>query len=66
MYNLNIGNSKKEGWEKILQCKIRLLTNRLVKILLNRTVSKMNYNTQNSKIASITERTLIIGMDVGG
>ncbi len=26
----------------------------------------MNYNTQNAKIASITEKTLIIGIDVGG
>ena len=25
----------------------------------------MNYNTQNAKIASITEKTLIIGIDVG-
>ena len=38
---------------------------RLVKILLNREVSKMNYNTQNEKIKSITEKTLIVGIDVG-
>ena len=25
----------------------------------------MNYNTQNKKIASITEKTLIVGIDVG-
>ena len=25
----------------------------------------MNYNTQNAKIASITEETLIVGIDVG-
>ena len=25
----------------------------------------MKYNTQNSKIASITEKTLIVGIDVG-
>ena len=25
----------------------------------------MNYNTQNAKIASITEKTLIVGIDVG-
>ena len=25
----------------------------------------MNYNTQNTKIASITEKTLIVGIDVG-
>ena len=25
----------------------------------------MNYNTQNAKIASITENTLIVGIDVG-
>ena len=37
----------------------------LVKILLNREVSKMNCNTQNAKIASITEKTLIVGIDVG-
>ena len=52
--------------KKIPQSKIRLLTfGRLVKILFNREVSKMNYNTQNAKIASITERTLIVGIDVG-
>ncbi|MFS6554716.1 transposase, partial [Parabacteroides distasonis] len=28
-------------------------------------VSEMNYNTQNAKIASITEKTLIVGIDVG-
>ena len=32
---------------------------------LNREVSKMNYNTQNEKIKSITEKTLIVGIDVG-
>ena len=37
----------------------------LVKILLNREVSQMNCNTQNAKIASITEKTLIVGIDVG-
>lgn len=26
----------------------------------------MNYNTQNAKIASITEKTLIVGIDIGG
>ena len=52
--------------KKIPQSKIRLLTlTRLVKILLNREVSKMNCNTQNAKIASITEKTLIVGIDVG-
>lgn len=25
----------------------------------------MNYNTQNAKIASITDKTLIVGIDVG-
>ena len=25
----------------------------------------MNYNTQNAKIASITEKSLIVGIDVG-
>ena len=25
----------------------------------------MNYNTQNARIASITEKTLIVGIDVG-
>ena len=25
----------------------------------------MNYNTQNAKIASITEKTLVVGIDVG-
>ena len=52
--------------KKIPQSKIRLLTfGWLVKILFNREVSKMNYNTQNAKIASITEKTLIVGIDVG-
>lgn len=36
-----------------------------MKILLNSEVLKMNYNTQNAKIASITEKTLIVGIDVG-
>ena len=52
--------------KKIPQSKLRLLTlTRLVKILLNREVSKRNCNTQNAKIASITEKTLIVGIDVG-
>ena len=54
------GIPRKKVEKKIPQCKIRLLTlTRLVKILLNREVSKMNCNTQNAKIASITEKTLI-------
>ena len=36
-----------------------------MKILLNSEVLEMNYNTQNAKIASITEKTLIVGIDVG-
>ena len=32
---------------------------------MNREVSKMKYNTQNAKIKSITEKTLIVGIDVG-
>ena len=32
---------------------------------MNREVSERNYNTQNAKIASITEKTLIVGIDVG-
>ena len=52
--------------KKIPKSKLRLLTlTRLVKILLNREVSKRNCNTQNAKIASITEKTLIVGIDVG-
>ena len=35
------------------------------KILLNKEVSKMKSNTQNKKIEAITERTLVIGIDVG-
>ena len=46
---------------KIPQSTIRLLTSRLVKILLNRAVSTMKFNTQNAKI----EETLILGIDVG-
>ena len=41
---------------KIPQSTIRLLTGRLVKILLNREVSTMKSNTQNAKIEAITEK----------
>ena len=50
---------------KIPQSTIRLLTGRLVKILLNREVSTMKSNTQNAKIEAITEKTLVLGIDVG-
>lgn len=50
---------------KIPQSTIRLLTGRLVKILLYREVSTMKSNTQNAKIESITEKTLVLGIDVG-
>ena len=50
---------------KIPQSKIRLLTLRLVKILLYREVSTMKSNTQNAKIEAITEKTLVLGIDVG-
>lgn len=50
---------------KIPQSTIRLLTWRLVKILLNREVSTMKSNTQNAKIEAITEKTLVLGIDVG-
>ncbi len=50
---------------KIPQSTIRLLTGRLVKILLNREISTMKSNTQNKKIEAITETTLVIGIDVG-
>lgn len=50
---------------KIPQSTIRLLTSRLVKILLSREVSTMKSNTQNKKIEAITETTLVIGIDVG-
>ena len=44
---------------KIPQSTIRLLTGRLVKILLNREVSTMKFNTQNAKIEAIDRvRTL--------
>lgn len=49
---------------KIPQNTIRLLTDRLVKILLNREVSTMKFNTQNAKIEAITEKTLVLGIDV--
>lgn len=35
------------------------------KILLYREVYTMNYNTQNAKIEAITEKTLLLGIDVG-
>ena len=50
---------------KIPQSTIRLLPGRLVKTLLIREVSTMKSNTQNKKIEAITEKTLVIGMDVG-
>ena len=50
---------------KIPQSTIRLLTGRLVKILLNREVSTMKSNTQNKKIEAITPNTLVLGIDVG-
>jgi len=50
---------------KIPQSTIRLLTGRLVKILLNKEVSTMKFNTQNKKIEAITETTLVLGIDVG-
>ena len=50
---------------KIPQSTIRLLTGRLVKILLNKEVSIMKSNTQNTKIEAITEKTLVLGIDVG-
>ena len=49
---------------KIPQSTIRLLTGRLV-VLLNREVSTMKFNTQNAKIEAITEKTLVLGIDVG-
>lgn len=52
--------------KKIPQSKIRFADfARLVKILLNREVSKMNCNTQNAKLGTITEKTLVVGIDVG-
>ena len=50
---------------KIPQSTIRLLTGRLVKILLYREVSTKKSNTQNAKIEAITEKTLVLGIDVG-
>ena len=50
---------------KIPQSTIRLLTGRLVKILLNKEVSIMKSNTQNAKIEAITENTLVLGIDIG-
>ena len=50
---------------KIPQSTIRLLTWRVGKILLNREVSIMKFNTQNEKIEAITEKTLVIGIYVG-
>ena len=37
----------------------------LVKILLNREVPTMKFNTQNAKIEAITEKTSVLGIDVG-
>ena len=43
----------------------RPLTAREMAIHMYREVSKMNFNTQNTKIAAITEKTLIVVIDVG-
>lgn len=52
--------------EKIPPCNIRFAdTGKLAKPLQNREVSKMKSNTQNAKIAAITEKTMVIGIDVG-
>lgn len=51
--------------EKIPQCKIRFADSAVGKILNHREVSKMNCNTKNAKISAITEKTLIVGIDVG-
>ena len=37
----------------------------MVKILLNREVFQMKSNTQNTKIEAVTEKTLVVGIDVG-
>lgn len=52
--------------KKIPQCNIRFADpNKLANPLQNREVSEMKSNTQNAKIAAITEKTLVIGIDVG-
>ncbi len=52
--------------EKIPQCNIRFADpGKLANPLQNREVSKMKSNTQNAKITAITEKTLIVGIDVG-
>ncbi len=51
--------------EKIPQCKIRFADWAVGKILNHREVSEMNCNTKNAKIAAITEKTLVVGIDVG-
>lgn len=50
---------------KIPQSTIRLLIGRLVEILLYSEISTMKSNTQNAKIEAITEKTLVLGIDVG-
>ena len=51
--------------EKIPRSKIRIADLPVGKSKSNREVSEMKSNTQNAKIAAITEKTLIIGIDVG-
>ena len=52
--------------EKIPQCNIKFADpDKLANPLQNREVSKMKSNTQNAKITAITEKTLIVGIDVG-
>ena len=50
----------------IPQCNIRFADPpQLANPLHNREVSKMKSNTQNAKITAITEKTLVVGIDVG-
>lgn len=51
--------------KKILQSKIRLLTLSVSKNLIEQSDIQNEFNTQNAKIASITKKTLVIGIDVG-
>ena len=52
--------------EKIPQCNIRFADpGKLANPLQNREVSNMKSNTQNAKITAITEKTLVVGIDVG-
>ena len=64
LYDLNTGIRKKAGEKRIPQCNIRFADPQKLANPSQKGI-QMKSNTQNAKIAAITEKTLIIGIDVG-